>query len=211
MFAVVKTGGKQYRVAENDVIKVERLPGEVGDTVTLDTVLMVGGDGTAEIGSPALAGKAVEAEILEQARGDKIVIFKRKRRKGYRRKNGHRQDLTVLRVKRIGDAAKKAAKPKSAESAKDEAKPAADTAKTEKAAKPAAPKKSGTATKAKAGAASRAKSGTSSSKTAGKTKSAAAKKASAKSASAAPKKTGTAASKGKSGAKASSKPSTSKE
>lgn len=199
MFAVVKTGGKQYRVAENDVIKVERLPGEAGDTVTLDTVLMIGGEGKAEVGNPTLAGKAVEAEILEQARGDKIVIFKRKRRKGYRRKNGHRQDLTVLRVKRIGDAAKKAAKPKSAEGAKGEAKPAAETAKTDKAAKPAAPKKAGTASKAKSGTAT------------GKTKSAAAKKSSTKSASAAPKKTGTAASKGKSDAKASSKPSTSKE
>lgn len=143
MFAVVKTGGKQYRVAENDVIRVERLPGEVGERVSLDQVLMMGDGASVEVGSPTLAGKAVEAEILEQARGDKIVIFKRKRRKGYRRKKGHRQELTVLRITGIGTgpkAAKEKSKPK-AETAADkgdaaEAKTASDTA----AAKPAAKK-----------------------------------------------------------------------
>lgn len=196
MFAVVKTGGKQYRVAENDVIKVERLPGNAGETVTLDEVLMIGGDGKAEVGNPTLAGKAIEAEILEQTRGDKIVIFKRKRRKGYRRKNGHRQDLTVLRVKTIGEAPKTAAKAKTAQQGEGDAKPAAQ------------PNKAGTASKAKGGAAASGAKKPAAKTSSAKTSSAATSgttKSSAKSASPAPKKAGTAASKGKSGAKGSSK------
>ena len=100
MFAVIKTGGKQYKVAPNDVIRVERLPGQAGDTVTLDQVLMVGD----KIGAPMVAGASVTATLLEQARGDKVIIFKKKRRQNYRRKKGHRQDLTVLRITGIAGA-----------------------------------------------------------------------------------------------------------
>jgi len=97
MFAVIKTGGKQYKVAPNDVILVEKLPGLAGDTVTLDQVLMVGD----KIGAPLVAGASVTATLVEQTRGEKVIIFKKKRRQNYRRKKGHRQDLTVLRIAAI--------------------------------------------------------------------------------------------------------------
>ena len=99
MFAVIRTGGKQYKVAKDDVIRVEKLAGEPGATVTLADVLMVGGDGAdARAGTPILAGASVTAELVQHTRGDKIIVFKKKRRHNYRRKNGHRQDLTVLRI-----------------------------------------------------------------------------------------------------------------
>jgi large subunit ribosomal protein L21 len=94
MFAVIKTGGKQYRVASGDVIKVEKLEAEAGSTVTLDQVLMAGD----KVGTPLVAGATVSAEVVAQDRGPKIIVFKKKRRQNYRRKNGHRQDLTVLRI-----------------------------------------------------------------------------------------------------------------
>jgi len=97
MFAVIKTGGKQYKVAPNDVILVEKLPGLAGDTVTLDQVLMVGD----KVGAPLVAGASVTATLVEQTRGEKIIVFKKKRRQNYRRKKGHRQDLTVLRIAAI--------------------------------------------------------------------------------------------------------------
>jgi len=99
MFAVIRTGGKQYRVAKDDMIEVERLAVEPGAAVTLDDVLMVGGEG-AELraGKPALAGVSVTAEVVSQSKADKVIIFKKKRRHNYRRKRGHRQDLTVLRI-----------------------------------------------------------------------------------------------------------------
>ena len=100
MFAVIKTGGKQYKVAMDDVIVVEKLPGEAGSTITLDEVLMVGD----KIGAPRVDGAAVTATVVEQTRGDKIIVFKKKRRQTYRRKNGHRQDLTVLRITDIAGA-----------------------------------------------------------------------------------------------------------
>ena len=100
MFAVIKTGGKQYRVASGDVIKVEKLEAEAGATVTLDQVLMVGDT----IGTPLVAGATVSAEVIAQDRGPKVIIFKKKRRQNYRRKNGHRQDLTVLRITEISAA-----------------------------------------------------------------------------------------------------------
>ena len=100
MFAVIKTGGKQYKVAPNDIILVEKLPGQAGDSVTLDQVLMVG----EKIGAPTVAGASVSATIVEQTRGEKVIIFKKKRRQNYRRKKGHRQDLTVLRVTGIAGA-----------------------------------------------------------------------------------------------------------
>lgn len=94
MYAVIKTGGKQYRVAKDDKITVEKIAGNTGEKVTIDEVLMVGD----KIGTPVLKGASVKAEILEQTRGEKVVIFKKKRRQGYRRKNGHRQDLTILKI-----------------------------------------------------------------------------------------------------------------
>ncbi|MDM7947074.1 50S ribosomal protein L21 [Oceanibaculum nanhaiense] len=106
MFAVIKTGGKQYKVAKNDVIVVEKLLGEAGAKVALDEVLLVGGEGDAKVGAPMVAGASVAAEIIEQTRGDKVIIFKKKRRKNHRRKNGHRQDLTVLRITDINAGAK---------------------------------------------------------------------------------------------------------
>jgi large subunit ribosomal protein L21 len=100
MFAVIRTGGKQYRVAPGDVIKVEKLEVEAGSTISLDEVLMVDG----KIGAPLLAGATVSAEVVAQDRGPKLIIFKKKRRQNYRRKNGHRQDLTVLRIGAISAA-----------------------------------------------------------------------------------------------------------
>ena len=98
MYAVVRTGGKQYRVAADDQILVEKLAGEAGETVTLSEVLMVGEGADVKSGS----GVAVTAEIVDQTKGDKVVIFKKKRRHNYRRKLGHRQQLTVLKIKAIG-------------------------------------------------------------------------------------------------------------
>jgi large subunit ribosomal protein L21 len=100
MHAVIRTGGKQYRVAKNDVIKVERLPGEAGSTITFDEVLMVG----TTVGTPLVKGATVSATVLEQGKGDKIIVFKKKRRKNYRRRNGHRQFETVLRIADIHTA-----------------------------------------------------------------------------------------------------------
>jgi large subunit ribosomal protein L21 len=105
MFAVIKTGGKQYRVASGDVIKVEKLEVEAGATIALDQVLMLGGEGLeAAVGTPLVAGATVSAEVIAQDRGPKIIVFKKKRRQNYRRKNGHRQDLTVLRITGISAA-----------------------------------------------------------------------------------------------------------
>ncbi len=101
MFAIVKTGGKQYRVEKNSVIKVEKLDGECGSTVTLDNVLMVFDGVNANIGEPNVAGASVEATVVAQARAPKVIIFKKKRRHNYRRKKGHRQPMTILRVSNI--------------------------------------------------------------------------------------------------------------
>lgn len=98
MYAVVKTGGKQYRVSRNDVIKVETLPGAAGDRVTLGDVLMVVDGAEVRIGAPVVAGASVAATVLEQMREDKITVFRKIRRKGHRRKRGHRQAKTVLRI-----------------------------------------------------------------------------------------------------------------
>jgi len=112
MFAVIKTGAKQYKVAVGDVIKVEKLDGEAGTEISLATVLMVGDDKGVKVGTPAVSGIIVTAEILEQARAAKIIVFKKKRRQGYRRKAGHRQEQTVLRIMGIGKNAPKKAAPK---------------------------------------------------------------------------------------------------
>ena len=100
MYAVVKTGAKQFRVSPGDVIKVEKLGGEVGDSVTLGEIMMVGGDAP-EIGAPLVDGASVAASILEQARDKKVIVFKKRRRQNYRRKKGHRQHMTVLRIDEI--------------------------------------------------------------------------------------------------------------
>jgi len=99
-YAVVKTGGKQFRVTAGDVINVEKLAGEAGDKVTLDKVLMVGGD-KPKVGAPLLEGATVEAEIVEQTRAPKIIVFKKRRRQNYRRKKGHRQEMTTLKISSI--------------------------------------------------------------------------------------------------------------
>lgn len=111
MYAVVKTGGKQYRVAKDDVLQIERLPGDEGDVITLEEVLMIGDGAAVTVGAPLVAGASVAAEIVEQSRGPKIVIFKKRRRQNYRRKKGHRQLLTVVKITDIlTDGAKPAAK-----------------------------------------------------------------------------------------------------
>jgi len=128
MYAIIKTGGKQYRVAPEDVITVEKLAGEPGDTVVISEVLMVADGDDVQVGVPFVEGASVACELVEQTRGPKIVIFKKKRRKHYRRKKGHRQDLTVLKVTEILTGGKKPSGKKAAP--KKAAKPAA--AKAEK-------------------------------------------------------------------------------
>ena len=98
MYAVIRTGGKQYRVAKNDVITIEKLAAEKGATVSFDEVLMVGGDGAAKVGAPLVAGAKVTGTVLDQGKGEKILVFKKRRRKNSRRKNGHRQFETVVRI-----------------------------------------------------------------------------------------------------------------
>jgi large subunit ribosomal protein L21 len=112
MFAVIRTGGKQYRVAAEDVIKVDKVSGEPGEIVQFGDVLVVGGDAVT-LGAPTVAGASVAAEVLEQGRGPKIIAFKKRRRKNSRRKRGHRQEFTLVRVTEIlTDGAKpSAAKP----------------------------------------------------------------------------------------------------
>jgi large subunit ribosomal protein L21 len=97
MYAVIKTGGKQYRVSEGQKLRVEKLTGNVGDKVTLGEVLLLGGDAP-KIGQPLVKGASVGAEIVAQDRGKKLVVFKFRRRKNYRRKTGHRQQYTVLKI-----------------------------------------------------------------------------------------------------------------
>ncbi len=101
MYAVVRTGGKQVRVEPGQSVRLEKLPGEVGATVELPEVLMVGGEGTTRVGAPLVEGAKVVGTITAQARGPKIVVFKFKRRKNYRRKQGHRQAYTEVRVEGI--------------------------------------------------------------------------------------------------------------
>lgn len=141
MYAVIRTGGKQYKVAANDVLDIEKIPGEAGDTVEFSEVLLVGSEGDAQIGTPLVAGAAVSAELVEQHRGEKVLIVKKRRRKNSRRRNGHRQYLTTVRITEIligGGKAKAAPKaeaaPKKAAAAEGEgakAKPAKKSAKSE--------------------------------------------------------------------------------
>lgn len=119
MYAVIKTGGKQYRVAANDKILIEKLDGAAGDRVSFTDVLMVSNGGTVDIGAPFLSGATVVGEIEKQARGPHIIIFKKRRRKHYRRRNGHRQDLTSVTITEILTGG---AKPSAKAKAKVEAK-----------------------------------------------------------------------------------------
>ncbi len=141
MFAVFKTGGKQYPVAADDVLKVDKIKGEPGEIVAFGEVLVLGGD-SVTLGAPAIAGATVAAEVIEQARGPKIIAFKKRRRKNSRRKRGHRQEFTLLRITEIltdGNKPSKREKPKS-EAAPAEAttRGAANTAQSEGAAENAA-------------------------------------------------------------------------
>ncbi len=161
MFAIVRTGGKQYRVAAGDKIAVEKIDGEAGDTVSLGDILLAGDGGETK----SADGLVVSAEIIAQTRGEKVIVFKKRRRHNYRRRNGHRQSLTLLRILAVGEAKKAAPKkeaapkaeaapaaeakaapakeaaPKKAAAPKKEAAPKAEAAEKKPAAKKAAPKK----------------------------------------------------------------------
>jgi large subunit ribosomal protein L21 len=165
MFAVFKTGGKQYRVAAEDVLKVDKIKGELGEIVEFGEVLVVGGD-SVTLGAPTIAGATVAAEVLDQARGPKIIAFKKRRRKNSRRKRGHRQEFTLLRITEIltdGNKPSKTAEPraKRASTAAAPASEASETAAaaTESAGEPSArakkPKSKTPAAKAKSSAAKR--------------------------------------------------------
>ncbi len=101
MYVVLETGSKQYRVAPGDTVEVERLPAEAGQTVTLDRVLLVNKEGQVTVGAPTVAAASVLVDVVRHVRGPKVVTFKMKRRKGYHKKIGHRQELTVVKVKEI--------------------------------------------------------------------------------------------------------------
>ena len=147
MYAVIKTGGKQYKVAEKDVIELERLAGAAGDSVAFGQVLVVGGEDGVTLGDPLVAGAQVAGEIVEHTRSAKILVFKKRRRQNSKRSRGHRQDHTVVRITEIltdGKAASKAAAPKKARAkatATAEAPPAEAAAPEAKAEKPKAARK----------------------------------------------------------------------
>jgi len=101
MYAVIKSGGKQYQVSEGDIVQVEKIEGQTGDTVELGEVLMLRTDSDVKIGTPVVQGAAVSATIVDQVKGKKIIVYKFKRRKDYRRKQGHRQKYTKLRIESI--------------------------------------------------------------------------------------------------------------
>ncbi len=135
MFAVIKTGGKQYRVEPADLVRINKLDGEAGDAVAFDEVLMVGNESDTTLGGPLVAGATVTGEIVDQVRDAKILVFKKRRRQNSKRSRGHRQMVTVVRIGEIltdGKAPEKKAKPAKAE-AKPEAAPAAESAPAAKA------------------------------------------------------------------------------
>lgn len=152
MFAIVRTGGKQYRVAAGDKIAVEKIDGEAGDTVSLGDILLAGDGGEVKDAK----GLTVSAEIIAQTRGEKVIVFKKRRRHNYRRRNGHRQSLTLLRILAVGDAKKAAPKKEAAPKeeaapvAEAKAAPAAEAPKKEAAPKKAAAPKAEAADKAPA-------------------------------------------------------------
>jgi large subunit ribosomal protein L21 len=135
MFAVIKTGGKQYRVAAEDKLRVEKVEGQPGDIIQFGEVLVVGGD-SVTLGNPTVAGASVAAEVVSQARGDKVIAFKKRRRKNSRRKRGHRQEFTLVRISEIlldgakptkGAQEKRVRKPKAEAAADEDTKAAAAT------------------------------------------------------------------------------------
>ncbi len=153
MYALVRTGGKQYRVAKDDTILVERIAADEGAEVILDDVVMLGDGDKGTIGTPRVEGAAVSATVVSQTRGPKIIIFRRKRRKNHRRTQGHRQDLTLLKINAIaedGKSLKPKAAPAKKAAAKEEAAPKAAAKKA--AAKKAAPKAEAKAAPKKAAA-----------------------------------------------------------
>lgn len=162
MFAVIKTGGKQYRVAVDDVIRVDHLAATPGDIVEFGDVLMLGGDSVV-VGVPTIAGATVAGELIQHTRGDKVIAFKKRRRKNSRRKRGYRHDFSVVRITEIltdGKKPTKVAKTEPKPKAERKAEPTAEAAAPEesaaaKKAEPKAAKKP--ATKAKAGAATKSK------------------------------------------------------
>ncbi len=148
MFAVIKTGGKQYRVAEDQYLQIEKIPGQPGQIVQIGNVLMIGGE-KPQFGTPAIAGASVAAEVISQGRGPKIIAFKKRRRKNSRRKRGHRQEFTLIRITEIltdGKSPTKEAKPRHVAKPKPEG---VVTTESEAAAKP---KTKAQAPKAKAAA-----------------------------------------------------------
>ena len=162
MYAVVKTGGKQYKVAKDDKIVVDRLEAEAGSNLVLDQVLMVANGDQVDVGAPTVKDAVVGATVLRHTRGDKIMVFRRKRRKNFRRIRGHRQDLTLLQITDIApDGKLKAAKPaaeKPAAKPAEAKKPAADKPAAKKAPAKKAPAKATEAKKAPAKKASTSKS-----------------------------------------------------
>ena len=143
MYAVIKTGGKQYRVSPGDVLVVEKLIGDAGAKVKLDKVLIVGEEGKdPEVGVPIISNAAVNCEVIEQSRADKVIVFKKKRRQGYKRKKGHRQNQTVLRVLDINGKGALKTPVKNPASSKD------SSSKPEVAEKPKVDKSESTETKA---------------------------------------------------------------
>ncbi len=120
MYAVIRTGGKQYRVTAEDIIRVEKVEGEEGQIIQFDDVLMVAGDGEPEVGTPTIKGASVAGEVVEQGRGKKVIVFKKKRRHNYRRKAGHRQHLTTVRITEILTGGKKPSKAAAAKPKKEE-------------------------------------------------------------------------------------------
>ncbi len=158
MFAVIRTGGKQYKVSKDDVITVERLVGDAGAKLEFTDVLAIGEGPDTTFGTPIVAGARVTAAVLEQTKGDKIIVFKKERRKNYRRKRGHRQQLTVLRITDISLGGKKAAKAPAKEPAKEPVKEKAPAkAETKPKAEPKAKPKAKASAKAPAKAKAKAK------------------------------------------------------
>ncbi len=138
MFAVIKTGGKQYRVAPDEVLTVEKLAGSVGDTVVFPEILMVGGEAGVTLGSPLVAGASVAGEVVEQVRDDKVIAFKNRRRQNSKRRRGHRQHLTLVRIAEILTDGAQPSRPTATASAASAAAPDVATSKGTNAAAAAA-------------------------------------------------------------------------
>lgn len=130
MYAIIKTGGKQYRVQENDELKIEKIEANVGDVVTFEEVLAVGGE-SLTVGTPFVEGCAVQAEVLEHGKNDKVIIYKYKAKKDYRRKNGHRQPYTLVKITGIGEQKAPAKKAEAVEAPQGEVAPSLSMKKDE--------------------------------------------------------------------------------